>query len=168
MELKTRLPLVSEGKKIFQYLPLTNLPLVTVEAGARSVRGYLTEGRHLVFVSKATSLALSYSNSTSSLVAAAPSANIYDMPAQRLVAHYSTVVMPDSTFKLAFAEAPVNSSYLTAAMSLGSIDQAADWTILQGGSKGYSVSSAGTQIGIVGSAVTSGGSDTFDIYSVTY
>jgi phospholipase C len=163
------LALYPNGAPDVPYGTQTEATALAVEAGSRAVRGYLTEGRHLVFVSYTSSHALAYDPTHKSAVTAAPATPIHSEPNQRLVAHYSAgTPSPNSPFKLVFSAAPVGQGYLTATGAVGSLAQAADWTITPT-TTGYTISSGNVNLGTTATGLTtSGAGDKFKIVSVTY
>lgn len=145
----------------------TEAKALAVEAGFRSVRGGLTEGRHLVL--QQNGLALANSGSISAVTA--PAEKETD-PRIRIVLHYvGGVVQPNANFTISFpSAATASASYLTSALTLAAPTSAAQWSFKYT-ARGYSVQeiSSGHYLTLIGSTASLQVAPTlFSIYSVTF
>lgn len=135
------------------------------EDGYKGVRGYLTEGRYLVFESNG--YALSNPEDDGSSVSASEATTSHDSVNHRWVLHATTA--EGTTFKISSA---VDGKYMSQDSSLAkSVDDAETYKIVYFGSSQYTIQKEdGTylNIGASGSVTLDQEATPYSIFSVTY
>lgn len=162
------------AKPVVPYGTQTEATALWVESGSRRTRGFLTEGRHLIFESTINGQALSVTNSVSTTLSASKPSEIKESnPLQRFVIHYSTGPIPNSLFKISAAGIDGTDQFISSDLAIGSINQAATFAIVGtnvAGGTVYSIQESSGSYLSVGNGVVSLRTDAmrFNVYSVTF